>query len=230
MTKRLIVLLLAMLAASPALIAQNRNWKQTLAANLEAVYPLTEVSRSVFGSGAAVRNTGIVLVVLKPGMLATQSSALTYRVATVRNGQLARTYQQADDGQYLFKVGDRVHVERINVHDDGVSFRVWTVDPVERVVKGTTSSNKYKAEIKFEVNKASLPTMEVSALQEIIGAVLATEAEATAPKTIALGQSIAEVESALGKPTTIIDLGPRKTYVYPNMRVIFTDGKVSDVQ
>lgn len=52
----------------------------------------------------------------------------------------------------------------------------------------------------------------------------------TAPKVIALGQTPEEVKLALGEPTTIIDLGQKKTLIYPNMKIVFMDGKVADVQ
>jgi hypothetical protein len=48
--------------------------------------------------------------------------------------------------------------------------------------------------------------------------------------TISLGQSIAEVEAINGKPDKIIDLGAKKIYVYRDLKITFTDGKVSDVQ
>ncbi len=51
-----------------------------------------------------------------------------------------------------------------------------------------------------------------------------------APKTIALGQSVDEVTGALGNPKKVVDLGPKKIYVYEDMKVTFRDGKVSDVQ
>ena len=38
------------------------------------------------------------------------------------------------------------------------------------------------------------------------------------------------VTSQLGNPTKIIDLGAKKIYAYPDMKVIFMNGKVSDVQ
>jgi hypothetical protein len=50
------------------------------------------------------------------------------------------------------------------------------------------------------------------------------------PVTISLGQTIAEVESINGKPDKIIDLGAKKIYVYKDLKITFTDGKVSDVQ
>ena len=50
------------------------------------------------------------------------------------------------------------------------------------------------------------------------------------PVTISLGQSMADVESISGKPDKIIDLGAKKIYVYKDLKITFTDGKVSDVQ
>ena len=51
-----------------------------------------------------------------------------------------------------------------------------------------------------------------------------------APTTIELGQTIEEVVALMGNPTRIADLGQKKTYFYKDMKVIFVDGKVSDVQ
>lgn len=62
---------------------------------------------------------------------------------------------------------------------------------------------------------------------------MATAAGAGGPgssTTIALGQSIAQVTAALGNPARIIDLGVKKIYSYPDMKVVFQNGKVSDVQ
>jgi hypothetical protein len=52
---------------------------------------------------------------------------------------------------------------------------------------------------------------------------------ASAP-TIALGQTPDQVTGVLGTPKQIVDLGSKKIYKYPDMKVVFTDGKVSDVQ
>jgi hypothetical protein len=53
---------------------------------------------------------------------------------------------------------------------------------------------------------------------------------AAGPVTISLGQSMADVESINGKPEKIIDLGAKKIYVYKDLKITFTDGRVSDVQ
>jgi hypothetical protein len=47
---------------------------------------------------------------------------------------------------------------------------------------------------------------------------------------IGVGQSIDSVTAALGSPVRIIDLGAKKIYTYKDMKIIFMNGKVSDVQ
>ena len=47
-----------------------------------------------------------------------------------------------------------------------------------------------------------------------------------------MGQTFEEVEAILGKPDTVAKLGSKTIYTYKSvgMKVIFTDGKVTDVQ
>ena len=53
---------------------------------------------------------------------------------------------------------------------------------------------------------------------------------AAAPVTISMGQSIDEVTAILGTPKSIVELGPKKIYVYKDMKITFNSGKVVDVQ
>jgi hypothetical protein len=48
--------------------------------------------------------------------------------------------------------------------------------------------------------------------------------------TVAIGQTPDQVAAELGSPQQIIDLGAKKIYKYPDMKVVFMNGKVSDVQ
>jgi len=56
-----------------------------------------------------------------------------------------------------------------------------------------------------------------------------TSAPASAP-TIALGQTIDQVTGIMGAPKQIVDLGSKKIYRYPDMKVVFVNGQVSDVE
>jgi hypothetical protein len=50
------------------------------------------------------------------------------------------------------------------------------------------------------------------------------------PAEISLGQTVEQVEAALGQPKSKFDAGPKKIYVYKDMKITFKDGKVTDVQ
>jgi hypothetical protein len=39
-----------------------------------------------------------------------------------------------------------------------------------------------------------------------------------------------QVQSLLGPPKRVVDLGPKRMFIYDDMKVIFMDGRVSDVQ
>jgi hypothetical protein len=56
------------------------------------------------------------------------------------------------------------------------------------------------------------------------------DAPAAPPQTISLGQTTAEVIAIFGQPQKIVNLGAKQTYYYKDLKVIFTGGKVSDVQ
>jgi hypothetical protein len=45
-----------------------------------------------------------------------------------------------------------------------------------------------------------------------------------------VGQTVEQVTAALGQPQTILDLGEKKkVYVYPDLKITFVDGKVSEI-
>lgn len=53
---------------------------------------------------------------------------------------------------------------------------------------------------------------------------------AAAPKEVSLGLSIDEITAILGPPKTKADLGAKKIYMYKDMKITFTGGKVTDIQ
>jgi hypothetical protein len=55
-------------------------------------------------------------------------------------------------------------------------------------------------------------------------------AATAAPSTVSMGQSKAEVEAIMGKPKSIANLPTKTIYVYDGLKVVFVNGKVSDVQ
>ena len=64
----------------------------------------------------------------------------------------------------------------------------------------------------------------------VLGQAFEPSAETSEPATIRLGQTVDDVVAILGKPEQVVDLGVKKIYVYRNMKVTFTGGRVTDVQ
>jgi predicted RNA-binding Zn-ribbon protein involved in translation (DUF1610 family) len=54
--------------------------------------------------------------------------------------------------------------------------------------------------------------------------------QSVSPKSVELGNTPDEVQSVMGQPDKIINLGARVIHVYEDMKIIYVDGKVSDVQ
>jgi len=73
--------------------------------------------------------------------------------------------------------------------------------------------------------------VQAEAAQDNGGAASAAPAAApAAPASVSLGQTQAEVEAEMGQPASKALLGPKVIYNYNGMKVIFKNGKVSDVQ
>jgi hypothetical protein len=58
----------------------------------------------------------------------------------------------------------------------------------------------------------------------------AADQPAAEPVSIEKGMSVDDVEAAMGKPDKKVTLGTKQIYYYKDMKVIFLNGKVSDVQ
>jgi hypothetical protein len=64
------------------------------------------------------------------------------------------------------------------------------------------------------------------------GSTVASSADAApaAPKTVSLGQTKDQVVAILGQPQKVASVGAKEIDYYTDMKVIFVDGKVTDVQ
>lgn len=111
-----------------------------------------------------------------------------------------------------------------------------SVDDAAKMIEAVLSENpadQVRARDAGTVARSCEPHCAVSTTTGTVqgSAVVAAPAGApAAPPTIALGQTIAQVTTTMGTPQQIIDLGAKKIYKYPDMKVIFMNGKVSDVQ
>ena len=52
----------------------------------------------------------------------------------------------------------------------------------------------------------------------------------TASVSIDKGQTTGQVQSALGPPAKVVNLGTKTIYIYKDMKVTFVNGKVTDIE
>jgi len=227
----------------------------SLAEQLKAQYRVTRTG-SDSTNPFVVLDPGTVLVVQKGGILGVpQISAITAQ-ATYKDGDLhppgaaARMFL-GKDTRY-FQVGERVYVRKVDVNlkSDKVTLSIFECD----ICNGFTQPFSFKSEVAFEFPKGYLGTAEPARVCDVINQVLSIDAGAdntpqlqappaqqaqpvqgnpvtqTPPPTIQLGQTIDEVVGILGQPVTIVNLGSKVIYSYKDLKITFTDGKVSDVQ
>jgi hypothetical protein len=108
-----------------------------------------------------------------------------------------------------------------------VLFELLTVD-VKTLADG--QGTRYRAEL--NVKLPGLDSMTPEDVKKTIDTVVADPAVASAveSKTVKLGMSTDEVKKTLGNPDKIVDLGAKQVYIYKDMKIVFIDSKVSDVQ
>lgn len=150
-----------------------------------------------------------------------------------------------------FPVGDKVYVYKldVNVKKDRILFHTVECGSCN----GVDQTSAYKAAVSFQFAKGYLGTASVPDVEDTIAKVFAIDnspqggeaqqaptqpeqpsaqpqAPPQPPPVIQVGQSIDDVVATQGQPEKIVDLGMKKIYVYKDLKITFTNGKVSDVQ
>ena len=235
MTKRMARLSLAVSVVA-ALIGGGKVYAadhSELQEALQAKYQLTKTGID----RVRITQPGTVLVIQKEGISGDLASDMTFLNNKVRDGQVAQaggfmaSMQDKNTSRDL-KVGDNVYLFKVEVRGDEVQYFVITCDTYDVNLHGSSRQTRYKALLSFELGKEFMETASADTIKKTVDAVIAPEAEvkAASTKSVDLGQKPEEVEATLGRPDKIIHLGAKTIYVYKDMKIIFLDGKVSDVQ
>ena len=97
---------------------------------------------------------------------------------------------------------------------------------------GNTKKRRYKGTLDYLFPGGTLQAAEFAAVKTAINKVIVAESEyqGADAATVTLGMTPEQVEAVLGKPSKVVDLGGKNILVYPDIKITFVDGKVSDVQ
>jgi hypothetical protein len=209
------------------------NDHDALKAALETKYQLTKTGID----RVRITQPGTVFILQKEGISGDLSSDATFLNNKVQDGQIAQASgfmaaMQNKKTSRNLKPGDKVYLFRLDIKDDQVWFFVITADTFDVNVQGSTRQIRYKAQLSFELGKEFMATATPEAVEKAIEAVVMPESEvkAASTKSVDLGQTPAQVEDAMGRPDKIVHLGAKMIYVYKDMKIVFVDEKVSDVQ
>lgn len=217
----------------------DKNWKNKLQQELRDAFGITDQGRL---DRNQVTRAGSVYVVQQSGITAERVNLDRVYRTFVTNGILRQAgggakllgeifNNESREASRTFNKGDRVYVVGIAIEDNkNLVLNLLSLDVSSVTVNGTTSQTRYKAGLEFEFAKGFLPLTDVQTLKTLIDPFLKSEADASAPRSLELGQTIEQVEAILGKPETIVKLGEKVIYAYKAMKVIFINGKVADVQ
>lgn len=227
------VSLVCALAPAPAFCAPNN---RAIRDQLVALYPLTRVGMNGLAGFDYTRVTepGPILAVRLPGIYADVANTKNAIIETnYTNGQInqATGFAAAFGGNTSHSrtlvPNEKVYVTQITVKRDAAMLELLTVDVA---TLGDGRGTRYRAEL--NVKLPGLENMTPEDMKKTIDTVLTDPATASAvqSKTIKLGMSPDEVKQSLGNPEKIVDLGSKQMYVYKDMKVVFVNNQVSDVQ
>jgi hypothetical protein len=216
------------------LSAPGADWKDALKENIGTDYKMSKIGLDRI----RVTQPGSVFVIQKDGISGDLATDATFTQNIVEDGQVrspkgAVAFLQNKRTNHLFKTGDKAYLWKVSMDGDDLSLFFLSYDTYSANERGGRSNQmRYKILVDFKFPKDYLPTAEWPKVKEVVQQIVVPEDEikAAPAKTISSGQSTTQVEGILGKPEKIVDLGSKVTYIYKDMKVVFVDGKVADVQ
>lgn len=227
MIARMLAVVALSVVLSPTCVAASPD---EIKAALEARFKLTTRSKLT----ARVTTPGSVMVIQKSGINADPQTKLAMKPVIIEGGEVKTAggggVLGGESGRALAK-GDRVYVYELRVASDNVQLIYGTVGTYDFVKDGSTKSFAYKGALAFRYpdGVANTPAQQIV---NDVGSWLKTEEESanSTDSTVSLGQTPAEVIRILGAPDKKVDLGAKRIFVYKDIKVVFVDGKVADVQ
>lgn len=226
----------------------------TLQEQLKAQYKLVKMGSD--SGGIAVVDPGTLLAVQKGGVLSVPWAALALCPAKYQDNSLHPSAGfcagMVKSVSKYYQKGDKVYPVKIDVNLDKakISFTVVACDSCN----GVNPPTSMKGEVVFQFAKGYLEKANVGEVEDMIGQVFSIsdddqqgqggdssaqpdqqpsapqQQQQAEPQTIQLGMTTDQVQSVLGKPEKIFNVGAKQIYTYKDVKVTFLNGKVSDVQ
>jgi hypothetical protein len=214
---------------------ENKADQKGESTDFASYYPATKVGHQGLRIDYnRIEHPGAVFTVRVPGIYADIADTPQYIVNTeIENSQITQgrgfVAAMSKTGRSReLKPGETVYVTKLQIKNNIIHFELLTT---EQTVLGDGESTRYRAEVNFHIDNLQT-TAKAPEVKKIIDAIFtdAATANAVESKTVDIGMSTEQVKQALGNPDKIVNLGPKTIFVYKDIKVIFVDSKVSDVQ
>jgi hypothetical protein len=248
----------AFLSACLIAIAQDANEPppSSLRNLLITRYKLT---KTAFGpNGTQVVDAGPDFILRRGGLFGVNPTRLGKCEAHYKQGDIrppGRFCTGGDPNGRFLDAGERVFLTKLDVNSKRGTI---TIDVIEcDACNGAQQISSLKSSVVFDFAPGFLDNAAPGQVSDVIDQVLGPDegpapqpgmaaqpaaaqqpAQPVAatpqqpPSQIRKGDSPAQVEAAMGQPDTRINLGPKLVYIYKslNLKVIFMNGQVSDIQ
>jgi len=156
--------------------------------------------------------------------------------------------------QRKFVAGEKFWVTAFTIQEDGVIFKFYSdpyqdvryygqlkfpfpkhvMPPADQVLKTIAEAVTIQPDENAAVNAPQQPPPPPAQPEPVMAPIPPPppppDAPPAAPKTIAKGETKEQVVAILGQPTKVVNLGAKEIDIYPDMKVIFVNKKVADVQ
>jgi len=242
-------LVVAITVASTSSFGQDQ--RAELQRKLDSLFTLTRVT----ADNSDIVTPGSILVLHVSGLQMVSTQAKLPLTNIYKNGKLssaklawslAMGIAQPDTPSASIPVRQFVPDEKfwvtgISAEKYGVVMKIYS-DPYQDV--------RYYAQLEIPYNKKAMPSddellksiselVTVDAQQEPVPTAEPADGQsvtkpiqppAPPPKTISLGQTKDEVLAVLGQPNKVANVGTKEIDYYPDMKVIYVNGKVADIQ
>lgn len=216
----LVVMLLLLVPAAATAVTPA-----TMRADIEARYTPT-----VFDLLGFLKESGSVLVVRREGLRVGRPGSFN-RPNRIRDGQLV----EAGGGSVplgggldgVLKQGERLRLYGVRVDENAVELDLATLE--SHVVTGSRSAVQLRAIVRFCYD-AGLASLTSRRVLDDLGLWLESESALKASKTVRQGQTPEEVAAVLGEPEKKVILDSKTLFIYSDMRLIFRDGRLVDLE
>jgi hypothetical protein len=224
----------------------TRQERRKIEKDLEGMYEMSKIG--IFDD-TKVDKIGGVYAIVTDGVQSSTSIHSDLAYTYIVDGKV-RTSSDSGAGKLLgavlngkvpedaraLKRGDRIYLTGVNAYGNGLAVDFMTVETFPIVEHGQTRQAAYKGRLMFTAairggSTIGFPAVsDATGMKKIVDAIVLSEAQASAPKTIELGQTIDQVEAIFGKPLNVIKLGEKTIYAYKDLKITFKNNKVTDVQ